>query len=55
MQPIRLIIDDAPEFIQVPLEMQHHKIEVIIWPLNNDQSVANTTNPPIQDTPTITT
>ena len=51
MQPIRLIISDAPESIPVPLEMQHQTIEVIIWPLDNDQSAGNVANLLTQDMP----
>ncbi len=32
MQPIRRIIEDAPESIPIPAEMQHRRIELIIWP-----------------------
>jgi hypothetical protein len=37
MQPIRLIIDYAPESIPIPFEMRHQTIEVIIWPLLDQQ------------------
>lgn len=33
MQPIRRIIEDAPASIPIPEEMQHRRIELIIWPL----------------------
>ena len=37
MQPIRRIIEDAPESIPIPEEMQHRRIELIIWPLPDEQ------------------
>ncbi len=33
MQPIRQIIEDMPEFPPVPSEVQHQRVEIIIWPL----------------------
>ena len=33
VNPVRRIIEDAPEFIQVPPELRHQRLEVIIWPL----------------------
>jgi hypothetical protein len=33
MQPVRLIYEDAPAFIPVPPDFQHHRIEVTLWPL----------------------
>ena len=38
MQPLRRIIDDAPEFISIPEGMQHRRIELIIWPLPDEQT-----------------
>jgi hypothetical protein len=39
MQPIRRIIDDAPESVSIPEEMRHRRIELIIWPLPDEQAV----------------
>ncbi len=33
MQPIRQIVENMPEFFQVPPEIQHQRVEVILWPL----------------------
>lgn len=33
MQPIRQIIENMPEFFSVPPEVQHQRVEIIIWPL----------------------
>jgi len=38
MQPIRRIIEDAPESIPIPAEMQHRRIELIIWPLPDERA-----------------
>jgi hypothetical protein len=35
MQPIRQIIDDAPDMIPIPMELRHKRLEVIIWPLED--------------------
>jgi hypothetical protein len=42
MQPIRRIIDEAPEFISIPKEMRHRRIELIIRPLPDEQAAAVT-------------
>ena len=33
VQPIRQVIEDMPAFYPVPLEAQHQRVEIIIWPL----------------------
>lgn len=33
MQPIRQIINDAPPSFQLPVELHHKRLEIIIWPL----------------------
>jgi len=33
MHPIRKIYQDAPSTINIPEELQHQPVEVIIWPL----------------------
>ena len=40
MQPIRQIIDDAPHSVQIPADLQHRRIELIIWPLDPAGGVA---------------
>jgi hypothetical protein len=37
MQPIRQIVDDAPDSIPVPEELRHRRIELIFWPLDEDE------------------
>ncbi len=44
MTPIRHIIEDAPAFIPIPANLQHRRIELIIWPLTED-----TDNPATQE------
>lgn len=34
MNPIRQIIEDAPDFIPVPASLRHRRIELILWPLD---------------------
>lgn len=34
MQPIRQILEDAPEFIPVPTALRHRRVEIILWPLD---------------------
>jgi len=48
MQPIRRIIDDAPAFIPIPEEMRHRRIELIIWPLPDEQAAPVTESAPTQ-------
>lgn len=40
MQPVRLIYEDAPAFIPVPPDFQHHRIEVTLWPLQTEETSA---------------
>jgi hypothetical protein len=37
MQPIRQIIEDAPDSIPVPPELRHQRVEIIFWPLEKTQ------------------
>ena len=37
MQPVRQILSNAPDVIEVPPELRHHSIEVIFWPLSERQ------------------
>jgi len=39
MNPVRQIIEDGPEFIRVPPELRHQRLEVIIWPLGGAATV----------------
>jgi hypothetical protein len=32
MQPIRQIIEDAPDTIPVPPELRHQRVEILFWP-----------------------
>lgn len=38
MQPIRQIIEDAPDTIPVPPELRHQRVEIIFWPLEPAES-----------------
>lgn len=38
MQPIRQIYYDAPSTIRIPEELQHHAVEIIIWPLEKSEA-----------------
>jgi len=48
MQLIRRIIDDAPESVSIPEEMQHRRIELIIRPLPDEQAVPVTESATVQ-------
>jgi hypothetical protein len=37
MQPIRQIFEEAPDAIPVPEELRRHRIEFILWPLDEKQ------------------
>ncbi|WP_103919678.1 hypothetical protein [Candidatus Venteria ishoeyi] len=39
MQPVRLVVEDAPTTLVVPEEMRHRRLEVIFWPLVNSNEV----------------
>ncbi len=41
MQPIRIILDDAPENIHIPESLQHRRVEVIFWPLDTEDSIVS--------------
>ncbi len=34
MEPIRIILDDAPANIHIPKSLHHQRIEIIFWPLD---------------------
>ena len=36
MQPIRQVIVDAPNMIPIPWELRHKRLELIIWPLDDN-------------------
>jgi hypothetical protein len=44
MQPIRLILEDAPEHLPIPTELRHQRIEVIFWPLEATHSKSSSKN-----------
>ncbi|WP_089724498.1 hypothetical protein [Candidatus Thiosymbion oneisti] len=35
MQPIRQILEEAPDAIPIPEELKYRRIELIIWPLGD--------------------
>lgn len=35
MQPIRQVIEDAPDMIAIPPELRHKRLELIFWPLED--------------------
>jgi hypothetical protein len=37
MQPIRQIVEDAPDAIPVPPELRHQRVEIIFWPLEKPE------------------
>ncbi|MDP2430921.1 MAG: hypothetical protein Q8O33_02710 [Pseudomonadota bacterium] len=38
MQPIRQIVSDMPALYPVPPEVQHRRVEIILWPLTQDDA-----------------
>ncbi len=40
MQPFRQIINDAPPSFQLPVELHHKRLEIIIWPLSEQSKPA---------------
>ncbi len=42
MQPIRQLLDDAPDFFPIPQELRHHRVEIILWPLDEQQAQTDT-------------
>ena len=47
MQTVRQVILDAPEFVPIPLEFQHHAIELIIKPLAADTAMTSANEEPV--------
>ncbi|WP_295436738.1 hypothetical protein [uncultured Thiodictyon sp.] len=45
MQPIRRIVDDAPDSVSIPEELRHRRIELIIWPLDEEPQKTLPTRP----------
>ncbi|PKN16091.1 MAG: hypothetical protein CVU66_02255 [Deltaproteobacteria bacterium HGW-Deltaproteobacteria-23] len=39
MQPIRQVYEDSPDMIPIPLELRHKRLELIIWPLDDLETV----------------
>ena len=49
MSAYRQVYEDAPEFIPIPKSMQHHRLEVVLLPLDEispTQPVRKRTPPP---------
>jgi hypothetical protein len=49
MTAFRQIYEDAPEFIPIPKALQHHRVEVVLLPLDEtapSQPVRKRTPPP---------
>ena len=49
MSAYRQVFEDAPEFIPIPKSMQHHRLEVVLLPLDEistTQPVRKRTPPP---------
>jgi hypothetical protein len=44
MQPIRQIYQDAPDSIAIPEELRHHPVEIIIWPLSEQNPATEETD-----------
>ena len=40
MNPVRLIYDATPDFIPIPQALRHRKTEIIVWPLDENQTPA---------------
>jgi hypothetical protein len=40
MQPIRLILEDAPETLPIPEALRHQRVEVIFWPLDEVDKIS---------------
>ena len=38
MNPERIVFNDNPAFIAVPEAFQHRKVEVILWPLDDEHA-----------------
>jgi len=45
MQPLRQVIEDAPDSIAIPEQFHHQRIELIIWPLTREAD-PSTERPP---------
>ncbi len=41
MSPIRQIVDDMPEWLPIPNEIRHKRVEVIFWPLEEPSSLGS--------------
>jgi hypothetical protein len=45
MQPLRTVVEDAPEMFLIPPEYRHRRLELIIWPL--DEQPIQVSDPPV--------
>ena len=46
MNPARIVYQDAPAFIPVPAELQHQRIEAILWPLEDGTATVSAASDP---------
>ena len=44
MQPLRMIYNDLPDFLEIPKFLQHRKVEVILWPLEEPNAPSGRDN-----------
>ena len=44
MTPERIVYADTPEFIPIPKAPQHRRVEVILWPLEEEPTAKNNTS-----------
>lgn len=47
MQPIRQILEDAPDTIPIPTELRHQRVEIIFWPLEKTELEHNANGWPV--------
>ncbi|MBI2355136.1 MAG: hypothetical protein HYV06_08920 [Deltaproteobacteria bacterium] len=55
MQPIRQIINDAPPLLPLPLELQHRRLEIILWPLDENDKPGRSLKSLLADMPDVGT
>ena len=46
MNPARIVYENAPAFIPVPAELQHQRIEAILWPLEDGPATVTAASDP---------
>ncbi len=52
MNPARMVFESAPAFIAVPADMQHRRVEAILWPLDAVPPITPT-GTPVQVSPRV--